>query len=231
MNIEFYELVGTGDRRFSPHCWCTRFALTHKNLEFTAHPLTFTEASTVPGAPQSKLPTIVDNGKVVTDSFLIAEYLESTYPDRPSLFDGAGGIAGARFLKTWTVTAVIARLPGLILRDVIDHVQPQDQVYFRQSREHRFGKTLEQIQHGREGARLQEFRDALNPVRLVVKSQPFLGGQAPLYIDYQVFGALQWARMTSPFELFNNDDPVLAWFSRCLDLYDGMGRLAPGYWG
>ena len=36
--------------------------------------------------------------------------------------------------------------------------------------------------------------------------------------------------MTSPFRLLADDDPVLAWFGRCLDLYDGLGRRAPAFW-
>jgi hypothetical protein len=26
------------------------------------------------------------------------------------------------------------------------------------------------------------------------------------------------------------DDPVHAWFERCLDLHGGLGRKQPGYW-
>ena len=40
------------------------------------------------------MPIIQDGGKVVNDSFAIAQYLERTYPDRPSLFGGPGGAAG-----------------------------------------------------------------------------------------------------------------------------------------
>ena len=52
-------------------------------------------------------------------------------------------------------------------------------------------------------------------------------GAAPLFADYIVFGALQWARVVSPAQLLADDDIVAAWFGRCLDLYDGMGRKIP----
>jgi hypothetical protein len=26
-----------------------------------------------------------------------------------------------------------------------------------------------------------------------------------------------------------DDDPIKAWFGRCLDLHDGLGRKVPGY--
>ena len=42
--------------------------------------------------------------------------------------------------------------------------------------------------------------------------------------DYCVFGTLQWARIMCPVAILTEDDPVHAWFERCLDLCDGLGR-------
>lgn len=44
-------------------------------------------------APPAQVPIIQDGDKTVNDSFAIAQYLERTYPDRPSLFGGPGGAA------------------------------------------------------------------------------------------------------------------------------------------
>ena len=38
-----YELVGKDDRRFSPNCWRTRYALAHKGLKAEYVPCAFTE--------------------------------------------------------------------------------------------------------------------------------------------------------------------------------------------
>ena len=54
--------------------------------------------------------------------------------------------------------------------------------------------------------------------------QPFIGGASPLFADYIVFGALQWARIVTPFRLLDDGDVVAQWFERCLDLHDGLGR-------
>jgi glutathione S-transferase len=70
------------------------------------------------------------------------------------------------------------------------------------------------------------FREGLTPVRLVLRAQPWLGGAAPSYADYILFGTLQWPRCVSRFEVLAPDDPVLAWQDRALDLYGGRGRLA-----
>jgi glutathione S-transferase len=78
--------------------------------------------------------------------------------------------------------------------------------------------------------RVEGFRKSLEPLRRSVQGVAFLGGDQPLYADYLAFGALQWARTISPFRLLAEDDPIKAWFERCLDLHDGLGRAAPGYY-
>jgi glutathione S-transferase len=85
--------------------------------------------------------------------------------------------------------------------------------------------TLEDMQADRE-TRVAEFRASLLPVRLVLGRQIWLGGAAPTYADYIVFGTLQWPRCASRFELLAADDPVTAWRERMLDLFDGLGRSA-----
>ena len=67
-------------------------------------------------------------------------------------------------------------------------------------------------------------------ILLGVRRQEFLGGAAPNYGDYIVFGAFQWARTISDFRLLADDDPIFAWFQRMGDLFDGLGREAPGYY-
>jgi len=61
-----------------------------------------------------------------------------------------------------------------------------------------------------------------------LKTQAFLGGAAPNYADYIVFGGFQWARVVSPFKLLAENDPVYAWREKLLDAFDGMARKSPG---
>ena len=73
------------------------------------------------------------------------------------------------------------------------------------------------------------FRAGLDPLRRTVERQDFLAGEGPGYADYIVFGAFQWARAISEFEVLAADDPVRAWRGRMLDLHDGLARRAPAY--
>jgi glutathione S-transferase len=116
----------------------------------------------------------------------------------------------------------------MIAADIHDHLPHGDQVYFRQTREARLGKTLEAAAAQRDGE-VEGFRKTLTPMRLTLKTQPFLGGETPNYADYIVFGPFQWARATSPFRLLKEDDPIYAWREKLLNAFDGMALKSPGY--
>jgi glutathione S-transferase len=229
MAITMYDLCGAeAERRFSPFCWRARLALAHKGLEVETVPWRFTEKKKLPQPNAGRVPVIVDGERVVHDSTAIADYLEERYPDRPSLFGGATGRALTRFVQNWTDTVVLNNLIRLVLLDIYAHIDPADREYFRRDREQRFGATLEDVVKDR-AARLPAFRAGLDPLRRTVGRQEFLGGAAPTYADYIVFGAFQWARSISDFELLEDGDPVRAWRGRMLDLYDGLARRSPAY--
>ena len=221
-----YDLAGADPAlRFSPFCWRTRMALAHKGLPVETIPWRLTEKEVLAFSGQGRVPVIRDGGTVVADSWAIAGYLEDSYPDRPSLFGGAAGRAHARFINAWADTVMGVGIVRLIVRDLFDVVAPKDRGYFRESREARFGMTLEAVQEDRE-QRVANFRASLMPLRLVLDEQPFLGGTTPTYADYIVFGTLQWPRCVSRFQLLASDDVIASWRERMMDLFDGLGRRA-----
>jgi glutathione S-transferase len=228
MAIVMYDLAGADPAlRFSPYCWRIRMALAHKGLAVETVPWRFTEKAVLAFSGQGRVPVIRDGDAVVSDSWSIAEYLEATYPDRPSLFGGATGRAHARFINSWADGVMLGGIVPLIVRDLLDVVDPKDRTYFRESREARFGMSLEAVQQGRE-TRVADFRASLLlPVRLVLGRQKWLGGDTPSYADHIIFGTLQWPRCVSRFELVAADDPIAAWRERMLDLFDRLARKAP----
>lgn len=227
MTILLYDLVGRDSARpFSPHCWKIAFALAHKGLAFESVPTPFTAVKSVEGGACGTVPVIRDGDTVLGDSFDIALYLDRTYPDRPSLFGGQGGEAMARFIERWSQLTVHPYLGAAVLVDIHDRLAPADQGYFRESREARFGRRLEDVPAQRD-AQLEAFRKGLEPLRSMLAYQPFLGGQTPLFADYIVASAFQWVRVVSPFVVLAAGDPVKDWFERCLDLHDGLARRVP----
>jgi glutathione S-transferase len=229
MTLKLFELVGVEETRpFSPYCWRIRMALAHKGLAAQSIPWRFTEKDVIGAYRSDKVPVLLDGDTAVNESWAIANYLEDNFPDAPSLFGGEGGRAMARMLNWWGDIVVIGGMFPLIVADIHAHLGPVDQTYFRQSREARLRKTLEQAAETRDSA-VEGFRKSLDPLRLTLKSQPFVGGEAPNYADYIMFGGFQWARAISPFALLKVDDPVYAWRERLLDAFGGLARNSGGY--
>ena len=227
MTRVLYDLAGADPAlRFSPFCWRARLALAHKGLDVETVPWRFTDKDALAFSGQDKVPVLVDGERTVSDSWAIAVYLEEAYPDRPSLFGGPVGLAVTRFINAWADGTLHPGIARLVVADVHHVLHEGDRDYFRRSREERFGMTLEQVSADREVS-VATFRAALLPLRLMLRAQLYLGGNAPAYADYIVFGAFQWARCTSRFELLAEDDPVAAWRERLLDAHGGLARNAP----
>lgn len=223
MSLVLYTLCGVDPARpFSPHCWKAVMALKHKGLEFEERPTRFTD---IPAIEQglTTVPVLKHDTGTVADSFAIAEYLEKEWPDRPSLFGGEGGRMSARLIEAWSQTQLHTVITRIAARDIWTMLDESDQAYFRPTREKRLGATLEAVEAAREEqAALLVSR--LEPLRIMLARQPFIGGTGPLFADYIVFGALQWLRVTATLWPLKPEDPVSQWFERCLDLFEGTGR-------
>lgn len=140
MTRKLYALCGTDKSRpFSPHVWKAKLSLAHKGLTFDVAPVGFTAIPSLEKGATKIVPLLRDGEKLVNDSFDIALYLEETYPDRPSLFAGEGGKAMARFVESWSQTALHTAIGRIAIMDIHDSLDPVDQAYFRASREQRFG--------------------------------------------------------------------------------------------
>jgi glutathione S-transferase len=229
MTLKLYELVGTDAARpFSPFCWRTRMALAHKGLEAHSIPWRFTEKAAIAPHGSEKVPVLLHGEKAIVDSWVIANHLEDAYPDRPSLFGGEGGRAVMRMLNWWGDITVVGGIFPLVVADIPAQLDRSDAAYFRSSREARLGKPLEEVAAVRDKG-VMAFRKSLDPLRLTLKTQPYLGGTAANYADYIVFGGFQWARAVSPFSLLEADDPVYTWRERLLDAFGGLARNSPGF--
>ena len=228
MTLRLYDLAGADpNRRFSPYCWRIRLALAHKRLPVETIPWRFTEKAEIAPSGSKTVPVLVDGDRWIADSWTIANYLEDTYPNSPSLFGGAAARRLTRHYSSLADALVGAIFPFIAL-DILERVADRDREYFRTSREQRVGKTLEDFVANRD-AKLPGLRASLAPLRTTLKTQPFFGGDEPLYADYALFGQFQWARCISPFALLEEGDPVKLWRDRLLDCFEGLARSAVAY--
>lgn len=224
MSITLYSLCGTDAARpFSPHCWKIVMALAHKGLPFEERPLPFTAIPQIENGASATVPLIRDGDRLVSDSFQIALYLDEAYPEQPSLFNGDGGKALARFVEGYSQTVLHPAATKIGVKMIHDMLDPVDREYFRRTREGRLGATLEEITANRD-AEIAAFPAKLGPLRHMLKFQPFLGGESPLFADYIVVGLFQWLRITTGSTHLSVADPVALWLDRCLDLFGGRAR-------
>lgn len=224
--LRLFDLAGADeDLRFSPNCWRTRLALAHKGLPAETVAWRFTEKDAIAATGQGKVPVLVDGDRWLHESWDIAEYLEDTWPDRPSLFGSTEGRALARFVNQWVSQILHPAIARVIVPDLLHILHDKDRAYFRSTREAAFGMTFEALAAERQEA-IAALRTTVRPLRTTLAAQPFLAGAAPNYADHVAFGAFQWARVASPVQLLAAGDPINAWIERMLDACDGLARTA-----
>ncbi|CAD7033777.1 beta-aryl ether-cleaving protein [Pseudorhizobium endolithicum] len=224
MTRVLYSLCGRDESRpFSPHCWKISMALAHKGLDYVERPYPFTAIPTIEEGFSKTVPILRDGDRLVRDSFEIALYLDEAYQNLPTLFGGEGGKSLSRFVESFSQMIIHMPVTRMAILHIHDMLDEPDQAYFRRSRLERLGKPIEEVAAESEAERLA-FASKLEPVRRTLHFQPYLGGDTPLFADYILFGALQWMRVTAGPPPLAQDDSVMQWFERCLDLHGGLGR-------
>ncbi|MEN0041864.1 MAG: glutathione S-transferase family protein [Pseudomonadota bacterium] len=227
MTILHYELCGADTAKvFSPHCWKTRMALEHKGVDYTTVPVPFTEVAAVEGGEGRRVPVIRDGDHVVEDSYQIALYLEEAYPDAPTLFGGEGGKALTQFCIAFAQMQFNSVVSRMALMNIYDILAPADQAHFRTTREKMFGQSLESWAHAM-AATKDDLVASMKPLEMMLKSQPYIGGDSPLFADYVLFGPLQWLRVVKGDDALPQEGAAADWLNRLLDMYGGMARSTP----
>jgi glutathione S-transferase len=220
--ITLYDLVDKDGKRYSPYGWRTRMALAHKGLH-TATELCWHSDRKLSFSGQSLVPVLVDDTRVVNDSWNIACYLDEAYPDRPILMEGPQGRSFARFLNVWIDTIIGRPLVRSLYLDIWKSLHPEaDRDEFRKRREERNRGTLEALFAGR-AKDFEELNRAIAPLNDLLRSQPFVAGAAPAYVDYIVFGTLQMPRRLNDVDpLSAQQDAILRWRDAMRGLFNGL---------
>jgi glutathione S-transferase len=229
MSLTMYERIGHDGRRPSPFSWRVRYALAHKGIEPEYRHMRFADVETIRAlSGQHFVPILTDGDTVIHDSWNIACYLEDRFPDRPSLFSGAGGRGLARFVNRWSDVTLGAAIRRLIAADFIVCLDPGDRAYYRSSREAAFGCSLQEYCADRPRW-LAEFAAVTAPLEQTLAEQPYLTGAAPGYADYILFSVFQYARLGCPDEFLPADTALRRWRDDLVQAFDGLGDRYPGY--
>jgi glutathione S-transferase len=222
--ITLYDLQLASGCTISPFVWATKYALKHKGFDLDIVPGGFTGIMERTGGRSERLPAIVDDGHWVLDSWLIAEYLDEKYPDRPTLIPHASVKTLTEFLEAWLWRTAVGPWFRCYIKDYRDLSLPQDHEYVTKTRENMLeGRKLEDVQAGRED-RLPLVPPTLEPFRLLVTQHKWLGGDTPTYADYRALAVFLWTASVATTPPLTEDDPLRDWLDRGFDLFDGLGR-------
>jgi len=211
--VVLFDLATRDDSRPSPFCWRAKLALKHKRVPFEARPTLYSEIRQLGDGSFKTLPVIEDGGYWSGGSFNIAADLEARYPDGPTLFPDDPQRRYVEFVESYIDISVHPQVFPLVALNIWKQLPDSQQEYFRSTREHRLGMTLEEADR-QAGLSLAPIRASLDPVRRILKRRPFLSGLGPAYADYIVYGALKWQRLTSEAALIQMGDPLSFWFER-----------------
>ena len=153
------------------------------------------------GSPLYTLPAIHDpsTGIYIADSIVIAEYLEKTYPDTPSVFPNESIALQKAFEPGFTrgISAAWCFIkPAVCLK-----LNPASEEYFRRTREISFGKKLEDVVPTGE-ARTEawgKFKKGLDTTYSYLISTdtkgPYMMGDTISWSDFVLFSFLYWFKL------------------------------------
>jgi glutathione S-transferase len=221
--ITLYDLQIASGATISPFVWATKYAVAHKGFEMDIVPGGFTGIMERTGGKTERLPAIVDDGQWILDSWLIAEYLDEKYPDRPTLIGDPSVKVCGQFIEGWLWGNAVGPWMRCYVKSYRDRSLPCDHEYVTSSREIMMGGKLEELVIGRED-RLPGISASLEPLRGTLREHPWFGGETPNYVDYRLLASFLWLASVADTPPLVEDDPLRDWLERGMDLYGGLGR-------
>jgi glutathione S-transferase len=220
--LKLFELVARDGCSLSEYVWRIKYALAAKALNYEIQPVGFVDIPAIDGGRFRTVPILKDGDVYVGDSWEITDYLDRTYPSR-QLFASSAEQELVRFFDEWLEAAVRPHLIRICVSDVYERLLAQDRDYFRKSREARLGQTFGALADQREQV-VPMLRAALKPLRSSLAKRPFIGGDSANYADFIGLGMFIWAGSVATLPLLADNDPLIEWIKRGLDLFEGIGR-------
>lgn len=152
------------------------------------------------------LPAIEHNNKTIMDSFAIAEYLERMFPDKPLLFP-LNSAPLARLVQSHFMYHITIPMLPIIMPKQIDFLDEKGGIYFKRTREERFGMAISHDIYKDEKRLDKIWTEIENGIKIVGQmlrdnpQGPFFLGTERSYADLEVAAILEWFRVID-LELF-----------------------------
>jgi glutathione S-transferase len=227
--LTLYELANADGECTSPFVWRIKFALQAKAISALSVQVGYLEipeigAGTDAARSMKTVPAVEHEGRFLSESWAIAEWLDEKFSGDPRLFSSPGELAIVKFFDKWFGTAIMPPAFRSCVLDIFERVRAEDQAYFRDSREKLFGRTLEEVAADAE-ADIAGMREALLPMRLALRKSEYLGGACPNFADYIAWDTFIAFGLVARRPLLAGDDPLRDWVKRGVALAPGASSL------
>jgi glutathione S-transferase len=210
--IKLYDLVGKDNLSFSPYCWRIKYLLNYKNIPYQIIPTTFTARIKNNFFGESRLPTILDNNEKISDSFIIAKYIEKKYFDHSSILISSSNIDSITFINNWADTFLNRSIVQRILNDISFHLDEDDRDYFITSRTNRFGEHPRDYQAKNLLIVNNEFLQNCKFLNIHLSDRTFLLGDKISYADLIIAGSFLWGeKVSTNTRIDNTFEHLLKW--------------------
>jgi len=203
-------------KAFSPNTFKTRLAIAFKGLSFKTEWIELPDieprmkaigaepTTTKPdGSPMYTLPVIFDDmtGKVLSESMKIAEYLEATYPNTPSLFP-FNAHAPIHLINEYFSPTVIRPAADVFQSNTMSDfkLNPPSLHSLRVYWKTIYGKTPEEVPRGEtRAAMLAASKEAFSKLAAMYSANGgeklYFFGDVPSYADFIIVAYLLWIRL------------------------------------
>ncbi|ESK89976.1 hypothetical protein Moror_736 [Moniliophthora roreri MCA 2997] len=211
--IRFYDIPTKSGTAVSLNTLKTMYTLTYKRIPFEriwvempdientcksiGAPPTGKKAD---GSPFYTLPVIHDpsTGESISDSFLIMEYLEKTYPSAPerALIPPGTTALQKAFIDAYRGKTFPVLTPLLMPRTA-EVLNPPSEEYFRRTKEVKLGKSITELEpKGEKRVEVwKQVQDAFGVVDAWIENGRFVMGDRVSFADFDLAGMFLWIRI------------------------------------
>ncbi|KAF9263002.1 hypothetical protein L218DRAFT_987989 [Marasmius fiardii PR-910] len=211
--LEFYDIPSTlPGVAWSPNTWKTRYCLNYKRIPYKTIWVEYPDiASTYKrlgaqaaftkrdGTPYYTMPLIRDpsTGTTISDSARIAEYLDKTYPDTPSLFPpGTRGLQAA-FRYEYEQNH-LDNMDLFVLPKTASILNPRSYEFFKETRSKWLGGISMEDVYPKGEKKLElwnKWKDEWGAVDSWMKpTETFVMGDVITFVDFVIAGWVIWCR-------------------------------------
>tara|TARA_Y100000590_G_scaffold470659_1_gene667507 strand:- start:1740 stop:2402 length:663 start_codon:yes stop_codon:yes gene_type:complete len=213
--IQIYDLTGKNDLRFSPYCWRIKYLLNYKKIEYLTIPTTFSDRLNNPILSKHRLPTIIDDSTIMSESLNIAKYIENNNTTKNNKVLPSKYREAIYHFNFWADFNLNGSIIKRVIFDIYDNLNELDKEYFLTTRTKRFGATPYEYQKANLSNGHNDYETHCTFLNSILKDRNYIFGDKLSYADIIILGSLKWGEQVSQNTKIKNEfNELLLWKKR-----------------